>query len=112
VDPAGVGDDPMRREIEERSPGQSEPVGQERQLAPIVSTEVVDEQVRRREDNGEEPEDERRHEDGDDDEDDEDRQRWAHEEPEEHDGRHFDGAERSGGCDACQLGVLLELLSG
>ena len=40
------------------------------------------------------------------------RQRRAHQEPEEHDGRHLDGADRPGGCEARHRGVLLELLGG
>ena len=76
----------------------------------MVSAEVVDEQVRRREDREEEPEDEREHEDRDDDEEDEDRQRRAHQEPDEHDGRHLDGAEPVSDYDARQRGLLLEHL--
>ena len=79
----------------------------------MAPAEVVDEQVRRREDRGEQPEDERRSRaSGDDDEDDEDRQRRAHQEPDEHDGRDLDAAERAGGRLACEQGVLLELLGG
>ena len=77
-----------------------------------MAAEVVHEQVGEREDRDEQPADQRRHEQGDDDDDGEDRQRRAHQEPEEHDGRHLDGAERAGGCFACQQGVLLELLGG
>jgi hypothetical protein len=112
VDLAGVGDDPVREEIEEGSGGPAEAMRQQRQVASIVAAEVVDEQVRRREDRNEKPEDERRHEEGDDDEEDKDRQRRAHQEPDEHDGRHLDGAERTSGCEACHQGVLLELLGG
>ena len=78
----------------------------------MVRAEVVDEQVRRREDCDEEPEGERRHEQRGDDDEGQDRQRRAHQEPEEHDGRHLDGSEPAGGCGACELGVLLELLGG
>ena len=82
---------------------------QQRHVASVVPAEVVDEQVRRREDRSEEPDDERDHEQRDDDDHDEDRQRRAHQEPDEHDGRDLDGAQRTGGGDACHFNVLFEM---
>ncbi len=81
-------------------------------MASIASAEVVDEQVRRRQDRGEEPEDEPRHEDGDDDEEDEDRQRRADQESDQDHACDFDAAEGLGGGETGQRGVLLELLGG
>ena len=78
----------------------------------MVPAEVVDEQVRRREDRARSPRTSAITSEGDDDEDDEDRQRRAHQEPEEHDGRDLDTAERAGDDLACEQGVLLELLGG
>ena len=51
-----------------------------------------------------------RHEERDDNDDDEDRQRRAHEQPEEHHGRHLDGAEPTSDCERadCQRGFLLD----
>src|SRR5687767_2038624 len=80
-DLSSVRDDPMRREIDERSTGSPEAVRQQRQMVSILSGEVVDEQVWRRQDGSDEPEDERRHEERRDDEEGEDRQRRADEEP-------------------------------
>jgi hypothetical protein len=102
----------MRREIDERSTGSPEAVRQQGQMVSILSTEVVDEQVWRRHDGRDEPEDECRHEERRDDEEGEDRQRRADEQPEEHDGRHLDGAQPAGDDLAGQESVLLELLGG
>jgi hypothetical protein len=102
----------VRREIEESSGGQADAMLQQRQVVSAVPAEVLDKQVRRPDDRSEEPEGERGHEDGDSDEDDEDRQRRDDQESDEHDGRQFEGAQRTSGCEACQLGVLLELLGG
>jgi DNA-directed RNA polymerase specialized sigma24 family protein len=110
--PAGVGDDPVRREIDDRPRGVAQAVRQQRQVMTAVPAEVVDEQVRRRHDRDDEPEDERDRQQGHDDDDGQDRQRRAHQEPEEHDGRRLDAAERVGGGDACQRGVRLEPLGG
>jgi hypothetical protein len=111
-DLASVRDDPMRREIDERSTGSPETVRQQRQMVSILSAEVVDEQVWRRQDGRDEPEDERRNEQRRDDEEGEDRQRRADEEPDEHDGRHLDGAQPAGNDFAGQYSVLLEPLGG
>ena len=112
VDLAGIGDDPVRREIDERAGGLAEAMLQQRQVACMVPAEVVEKQVRRREDGSEKPEDERHHEEGDDYDEDKDRQRRAHQEPDEHDGRHLDRTERTSGRDGRQRGVLLKLLGG
>jgi hypothetical protein len=73
---------------------------------------VVDEQVRRRDDFGEEPESERHHEEWSNDDEGEQRQRRAHQETDEKDGRHLDAAERTSGSGGCQRAVLLEFLGG
>ena len=77
-----------------------------------MPAEVVDEQVRRREDATRSPTTSAITASGNDDDDGEDRQRRAHQEPEEHDGRHLDAAERAGGYLACDQGVLFELVGG
>lgn len=109
---ACVGHDPVRREINEGFGGLTEAMREERQVACIVRTEVMDKQVRRREDRHEEPEDKRRHEDGGDDEEDKDRQRRAYEKSDEHDGAHLEGAEPTNGYDGRQGGILLEPFGG
>jgi hypothetical protein len=111
-DLARVHDDPMRHKIDERSTSSPEAVRQQRQMVSIMSTEVVDEQVWRRQDGPDEPEDERRHEQRRDDEEREDRQRRAEEEPDEHDGRHLDGAQPAGNDFAGYYSVLFEPLGG
>jgi hypothetical protein len=59
LDLAGVGDDPVRHEIDESSRGPAEAIREQRQVDSMVPAEVaVDEEVRRRE----EPEEERRYE--------------------------------------------------
>ena len=109
---AGVGDDPVRREIDERSAGATEAMRQQRRVPPWwprkwwTSRYGVEMTAARS------PRTSADHEERDDDDDDEDRQRRAHQEPEEHDGRHLDGAERAGGGLARQQGVLLERLGG
>ena len=108
---AGVGDDPVRREIDQRPAGPAEAMPQQRHVV-MVPAEMVDEQVRRRDDREEEPEDERDQRDGNDDDDGEDRQRRAHQEPEEHEGRDLDAAERAGSDLACDQGVLFEAVGG
>ena len=91
-------------EVDQRPARMAEAVRQQPQVAAIVPAEVVDEQVRQREDDQEQPDDSCDDEQGKDDDGDEDRQRRAHQEPEEHDGRDLDAAERAGGCRACQRG--------
>ena len=49
---------------------------------------------------------------GNDDDDGEDRQRRAHQQPEEHEGRDLDAAERAGGDGPCDEGVLFEAVGG
>jgi hypothetical protein len=110
MEPAGVGVDPVRREIQERSARYTETVRQHRRVASMGVAEVPDEQVWHGDDRREEREDETDHEERDDDYDDEDRQRRAHQEPDEHDGRDLDAAERSNGGEAGRKGVVLELL--
>jgi hypothetical protein len=95
VELAGAGVNPVRRKIEDRSAGHAEAVRQQRRVASMVAAQVLDEQVRHREDRGEEGDDESDCQKRDDDDDSEDRQRRDHEEREEHDGRHVDGAERT-----------------
>src|SRR3954451_25377492 len=69
---AGGGHDPVRREVHERSGGTAEAMRQQRQVGPMRAAEVVDEQVRRRENRNDEPEDECDHEQRGDDHDGED----------------------------------------
>lgn len=107
-----VGDDPVRRKIDERSGGQAEAIRQQREVPSVVPVEVVEQQVRRREDRSEQPEDERHHEEGNDDDEGKDGQRRAHQEPDENDGRDLGGAERTGGCDGRLRDVLLDPLAG
>jgi hypothetical protein len=103
VELAGVSDDPVRREIDEGSPGMQQAMGQEPQVASTVSADGVDKQVRRAEHRNQEPDADRNHEGGSHDDEDEDRQRRAHQEPDENDGRHPDGPERSRDADGCVL---------
>lgn len=113
VEPASAGDDPVRRQIDERSGGPTEALRQQWQVVtPMVAPEVVDEQVRRRDDCGEEPESERQNGEWSDDDEGKDRQRRAHQETDEKDGRHLDAAECTNGSAGCQRGVLLEFLGG
>ena len=107
---AGVGDDPVRQEIDQRPARLAEAVRQQRQVVAVAPAEVVDEQVRHRQDDQEQPDDRGDHEQGKDDDDGEDRQRRADQQPDEDDGRHLDAAERAGGYLACHEGVRLELL--
>ena len=58
----------------------------------------------------EEPEDDRGHEQGHGNDDDEDRQRRAHQESDEDDGRHLDGAQPSADRDVCLQGQVLDLV--
>jgi hypothetical protein len=66
---AGVGGDPVRREIEEGPASTAQAMHEQRQVASGVPAEVMDEDVGRRDDRGQETEDERhdeqRHEDDD-----------------------------------------------
>lgn len=98
----------MRREISKRPAGVAKPVRQQPDVASVRVTEVPDEQEGRRQHQT----DERDHEKGTDDEDHEDRQRRNDQEPEEHDGPNLDGADRHSDGNACEPGVLLELLGG
>jgi hypothetical protein len=109
---ADVGDDPMRRQIHQRSGGLPEATRQKGQVAPIVPTEVVKEQVGRREDRDEEPDRERHHEERDDEDEDEDRQRRTYQEPDEADSRDLDGAGGIRDSGTGQPSVLLESVSG
>jgi hypothetical protein len=54
-----VGDDAVRSKVDECLAGPAEAMRQQRQVAVVVSAEMVDEQVRSRQDGDEEPEDER-----------------------------------------------------
>ena len=99
-------------EVEQRPARMAEAVREQPQVTAIAPAEVVDEQIRQRQDDQEQPDDRCDDEQGKDDDGGEDRQRRAHQEPEEHDGRHLDAAERAGGYLACHQGVVLELLGG
>jgi len=98
--------------VDDSSGGLVEAMRQQRKMVSMIPAEVVHEQVRRPEDRGDKPEDKRHHQGGRDDDEREDRQRWAHQEPDEHNGGQLDGAERISGCEGCQRGVLLEFLGG
>jgi ABC-type Zn2+ transport system substrate-binding protein/surface adhesin len=104
---AGVGDDPVRREIEQSSAGPTEAMLEQRRVGSMAPAEVMDEQVRNRQDRNDEPEDERHHEERQEHDDGEDRQRRAHQESEEYHGRHLDGAEAASDGEARDLLDLL-----
>ena len=72
-DSSDGGVDPVRREIEERSAGNAEAMCQQRRMAPVRVPDVLDDQVRHRDDRREERDDESDREQRDDDYNDEDR---------------------------------------
>ena len=88
---ADVGDDSVRREIDESSGGVTEAMLRQHQVASMVPAEVMEKQIRRRE----ETEDEGYHNEGDDNGEGNNRQRRPHQEPDKHDGGHLGGAERT-----------------
>ena len=81
-------------------------------MARIVGTEVVKKQPWRRDDRHEEADAERHHEERHNEEEDEDGERRAHQEPDEGDSGHLDGAGGISGYDAHQRCVLLESVGG
>ena len=99
----GVSDDPMRREIDEGSPGMQQAMSEKPQVASTVSAEGLDKQVWRADDRNQQPDGDRNHDRGDDDDEGEDRQRRAHQEPDENDGCNLDDPERSRDADGCVL---------